>query len=77
MLGDFFQTGINAHIFIGINFSLLMADVNAILWSIGVKNGIRHRDLSSGGQRLDMVAMAMNNKEFRKYFVNQIIRNNP
>lgn len=66
LLADYYQVMINAHPFIRINQSLLMAQVNSLLASFGF-SPMKHNDM-------DIFAMGLSSSEFRRLFRNRVLR---
>ncbi|AZZ36273.1 hypothetical protein CIK05_05540 [Bdellovibrio sp. qaytius] len=64
LIADYYHTGINAHIFRRVNNSLLMSQVNYLLYRLNF-NGLMHGDI-------DIYALLMGTENFRKYFLNLV-----
>lgn len=72
LLAEYYQVGINAHLFARGNHSLLMAQVNTILLSIGL-NGLKHSSQYPLNLRMDAAALIMNPDRFKDFFRQEVI----
>jgi len=68
-IADYYQTGINAHLFLRVNNSLLMNQVNYLLRYMDLK-GISH-------EALDYLALYKVPGDFREAFIRAVERRNP
>lgn len=75
-LADYYHVAINSHAFPRVNQSLFMSQVNYILRRAGIK-GLRHASPGPAGERLDALALVLGGDEFRRYFVHQVLNDNP
>lgn len=75
LLAGYYHVGINAHIFNRVNHSLLMSQVNYILFRIGV-SGVLHATLPPQSLRIDAAAITMSTEKFINFFVEEIQRQN-
>jgi hypothetical protein len=68
-IADYYHAGINAHLFLRANQSLMMSQVNYMLLRMGL-NGIP--PTAPDGQKLDTMALFLSGERFRKYFLEQV-----
>ncbi len=73
-IADYYHTGVNAHLFLRANQSLLMSQINYMLLRIGL-SGVP--PLRVGGQKLDTMALLMGSERFKKYFIEEVLEHSP
>ena len=69
LIADYYQVGINAHIFTSVNNSILMGQINYLLHYIGLR-GVPH-------EHLDYLAMYKLPTDFRNIFIEAVRARNP
>lgn len=74
-LADYYHTGTNAHLFLRVNHSLLMAQVNVILMQMGL-NPIPHWVGYPLNLRIDIAAIMVSSANFYPIFVKEVFRQN-